>query len=71
MAKCKIPDLPKPKPDPDAMMKVFDVIEAEAAEYEARTGNQLRAIYLRERLLPKLLAAFAAEEIQTEVPING
>ena len=51
----------KAPPDLNAIMRVFDVIEAEAQEYEHRAGNQLRAVYLRERLLPKMWAAFGAD----------
>lgn len=45
--------------------KVVGVIEDEAREYgareyEARTDNTLRALYLRGRLLPKIWAAFGS-----------
>jgi hypothetical protein len=59
MSKRNVSQVPQ-APDLDAIMKVFDVVEAEAREYEHRTGNQLRAVYLRERLLPKMWAAFGA-----------
>ncbi len=38
----------------DPTAKVFEVLAREASSYEERTGNQLRATYIREKLIPLL-----------------